>query len=199
MICRCVNARRATSRFHPSNSRALRVFRVKRMSTRSSSIKSHLPHSTAIDLSASARASLVTLLNQQLANMADLHSQTKQAHWNVRGKDFYQLHKLFDDLAEPFDEFIDTIAERAVTLGGLATGTVRNAAAASELPEFPLQPGGIEYAKELAQRFAKAGNSVREAIDSAEDLGDRDSADIFTDISRELDKALYFLEAHFRA
>ena len=70
---------------------------------------------------------------------------------------------------------------------------------ASELPEFPLQPGGMEYAKELAQRFAKAGNSVRQAIDTADDLGDKDSADIFTDISRELDKALYFLEAHFRA
>jgi starvation-inducible DNA-binding protein len=170
------------------------------MSTRSlKSLKSHLPHSTAIDLPASARASLVTLLNQQLANISDLYSQTKQAHWNVRGKDFYQLHKLFDDLAEPLEEFIDTIAERAVTLGGLATGTVRNAAAASELPEFPLQPGGIEYARELAQRFAKAGNSVREAIDTSDDLGDRDCADIFTDISRELDKSLYFLEAHFRA
>lgn len=169
------------------------------MSTRTSSIKSHLPHATAIDLPAAARASLVTLLNQQLANIADLYSQTKQAHWNVRGKDFYQLHKLFDDLAAPLPEFIDTIAERAVTLGGLATGTVRNAAAASELPEFPLEPGGIEYAKELSQRFARAGNSIREAIDTADDLKDRDTADLFTNVSRELDKSLYFLEAHFRA
>jgi starvation-inducible DNA-binding protein len=170
----------------------------KHMSTRTS-LKSHLPHHTAIDLPAAARASLVTLLNQQLANLADLHSQTKQAHWNVRGEDFYQLHKLFDDLAEPFDEFIDTVAERAVTLGGLALGTVRSAAAASELPEFPLEPGGLEYAKELAQRFAKAANSVREAIDTADDLGDKDTADIFTEISRELDKSVYFLEAHFRS
>ena len=169
------------------------------MSTRTSSLKSHLPHNTAIDLPAAARASLVTLLNQQLANLADLHSQTKQAHWNVRGKEFYQLHKLFDDLAEPFDEFIDTIAERAVTLGGLALGTVRSAAAASELSEFPLEPGGFEYAKELAQRFAKAANSVREAIETADELGDKDAADIFTEVSRALDKSVYFLEAHFRS
>ena len=170
----------------------------KRMSTRTSSIKSHLPHTTAINIPAAARASLVTLLNQQLANISDLYSQIKQAHWNVRGEEFYQLHKLFDDLAEPLPEHIDTIAERAVTLGGLALGTARSAAAASELAEFPLQPGGFEYAKELAERFAKAGNSIREAIDTADDLEDRDTADLFTAISRVLDKSLYFLEAHFR-
>ena len=177
----------------------------KRMSTRSTSTKSlkslktHLPHATGIDLPAAARGSLVTLLNQQLANMSDLYSQTKQAHWNVRGEEFYQLHKLFDDLSEPFAEHIDTIAERAVTLGGLALGTVRSAAASSELSEFPLQPGGMDYTKELAQRFAKAANSVRQAIDTADDLGDKDTADLFTALSRDLDKAVYFLEAHFRA
>jgi starvation-inducible DNA-binding protein len=169
------------------------------MSTRSSSIKSHLPHTTAIDLPAAARASLVTLLNQQLANMGDLYSQTKQAHWNVRGQEFYQLHKLFDDLAAPLPEFIDSIAERAVTLGGLALGTVRSAAAASELREFPLQPGGMEYAKELAQRFAKTANGIRAAIDTAEDLEDKTTADLFTQISQVLDKSVYFIEAHFRA
>ena len=168
------------------------------MKNRASSIKSHLPHTTAISIPAAARASLVTLLNQQLANIFDLYSQIKQAHWNVRGEEFYQLHKLFDDLAEPLPEHIDTIAERAVTLGGLALGTARSAAAASELSEFPLQPGGFEYAKELAERFAKAGNSMREAIDTADDLEDRDTADLFTAISRVLDKSLYFLEAHFR-
>lgn len=170
----------------------------KSMSTRNTSLKSHLPHTTAIGLPEAARASLVTLLNQQLANIADLHSQTKQAHWNVRGEEFYQLHKLFDDLAEPFDEHIDTIAERAVTLGGLALGTVRSAAAASELKEFPLQPGGMDYAKTLAERFAKAANSVRDAIDTADELGDKDTADLFTALSRDLDKSVYFLEAHFR-
>jgi starvation-inducible DNA-binding protein len=169
------------------------------MSTRTSPTKTHLPHTTAINLPAAARASLVTLLNQQLANISDLYSQTKQAHWNVRGQEFYQLHKMFDDLAEPLDEHIDIIAERAVTLGGLALGTTRSAAAASELPEFPLQPGGLEYARELAQRFAKAANSVRTAIDTADDLGDADTADLFTALSRELDKSVYFLEAHFRA
>lgn len=162
-------------------------------------MKNPLPHKTAIDISAHARVKIVALLNQQLANLTDLYSQTKQAHWNVRGPEFYQLHKLFDDLAEPLEELIDTIAERAVTLGGLALGTVRSAARASEIVEFSHKPGGMEYVTALAERFATVGNSVRKAIDTADKLGDADTADLFTGISRALDQSLYFLEAHVRA
>jgi starvation-inducible DNA-binding protein len=162
-------------------------------------MKTPLLHKTAIDIPASARGKLAALLNQQLANLSDLYSQTKQAHWNVRGPEFYQLHKLFDDLAEPLEEHIDTVAERAVTLGGVALGTVRCAAAASELAEFPHEPGGMPYVSALAARFAKAGNSARKAIDTADKLGDADTADLLTAASRELDKSLYFLEAHVRS
>jgi starvation-inducible DNA-binding protein len=158
-----------------------------------------LPHATAIDLSSKNRSGLVEILNQQLANVSDLYSQTKQAHWNVRGSEFYQLHKLFDDLAEPLEEHIDTIAERAVTLGGFALGTVRCAANSSELDEFPLEPGAMEYVRELAKRYAACANSARAAIAASEDLEDRDTADLLTDLSRDLDKAVYFLEAHFRS
>jgi len=157
-----------------------------------------LPHATAIDLPSKNRAGLAEILNQQLANVSDLQSQTKQAHWNVRGPEFYQLHKLFDDLAEPLGEHIDTIAERAVTLGGFALGTVRCAANSSELDEFPLEPGAMEYARELAKRYAACANSVRAAINASQNLEDLDTADLLTDLSRHLDKALYFLEAHFR-
>ena len=157
-----------------------------------------LPHATAIDLPSKNRAELVEILNQQLANISDLQSQTKQAHWNVRGPEFYQLHKLFDDLAEPLGEHIDTIAERAVTLGGFAMGTVRCAANSSELDEFPLEPGAMEYARELAKRYASCANSVRAAIGVSQNLDDADTADLLTDLSRHLDKSLYFLEAHFR-
>jgi starvation-inducible DNA-binding protein len=157
-----------------------------------------LPHATAIDLAPKVRSAVVEILNQQLANVSDLQSQTLQAHWNVRGPEFYQLHKLFEDLAAPLAEHIDTIAERAVTIGGFALGTVRCAANSSELDEFPLEPGAIEYVRELAKRYAVAANSARKAIDESADLGDADTADLLTALSRDLDKAVYFLEAHFR-
>ena len=165
------------------------------MSTKTKS----LPHQTALDLPADKRTAVVKILNQQLANLSDLSSQTKQAHWNVRGPEFYQLHKLFDDLYAPLGEHIDAVAERAVTLGGFAMGTVRCAAAQSALDEFPLEPGALEYVKALAKRYAQAANAVRKSIDESQDLGDADTADLFTQISRDLDKSVWFLEAHFRA
>jgi starvation-inducible DNA-binding protein len=153
-------------------------------------------HPTANSLSAKTRAQSVALLNQALADLSDLYSQTKQAHWNVRGKKFIMLHELFDKLAGEVEEHLDTIAERATALGGTAHGTVRMAAASSKLPEFPAHPGNEDnFTKVLTQRFALAANSIRAAIDASSTAGDADTADLFTAVSRDLDKALWFLEA----
>lgn len=156
--------------------------------------------STQIDLPQDVRERMVALLNQQLANLADLYSQTKQAHWNVKGPHFYALHELFDKLAEMVEDYIDDIAERATALGGLAQGTVRQAAAASHLEDMPLETvEGIEVVRVLAQRYAQAAAGVRAAIREAEEAGDLGTADLFTEVVRGLDKALWFLEAHLQA
>jgi starvation-inducible DNA-binding protein len=155
---------------------------------------------TRIDIPAATRARVVSLLNQHLAASFDLASQAKQAHWNVKGSDFWQLHKLFDEVAERAGEWVDELAERVTALGGYATGTVRMAAAASTLPEFPTDiTDGMAYVKAVAERVAAFTNSAREAIDQADELGDADSADLFTEISRCADTYLYFLEAHLQA
>ena len=139
---------------------------------------------------------LVALLNQALADLGDLYSQTKQAHWNVRGKRFYQLHLLFDSVADTAEEHWDDVAERAVQLGGYARGTSRMTAAATQLPEWPeTLEGGEEFVKALVERFGLVANSIRAAIDTAGKLGDMDTADLFTEISRGLDKSLWMLEA----
>lgn len=145
------------------------------------------------------RGRLITLLNQNLADLSDLKTQTKYAHWNVKGPDFYQLHKLFDELAEQVEEHIDDVAERATALGGVATGTARQAVASSRVPEFPKDTfKGMDVVAALADRFATVGNAIRDALDEADELGDKDTADLFTEISRDLDKSLYFLEAHLQ-
>jgi starvation-inducible DNA-binding protein len=154
---------------------------------------------TNIDIPQDDRDQLIELLNQQLADTFDLKSQVKQAHWNVKGPQFIALHKLFDELAENLEGHIDTIAERAVILGGLALGTARMAAASSRLPEFPTGiTDGLEHVACLVERYATVAASTRDAIDQADELGDVDTVDLFTEVSRDLDKYRWFLEAHIQ-
>jgi starvation-inducible DNA-binding protein len=155
---------------------------------------------TNIDIPEDSRDQLIDLLNQQLADTFDLKSQVKQAHWNVKGPQFIALHKLFDDLAENLEEHIDTIAERAVILGGQALGTARMAAAASRLPDYPTDmTDGLEHVACLVERYASVAATTRKAIDQADDLDDVDTADLFTTVSRDLDKYRWFLEAHIQS
>jgi starvation-inducible DNA-binding protein len=155
--------------------------------------------STRNDLGAESRKKAISLLNQHLADTFDLMSQTKFAHWNVKGPNFIALHKLFDELAETLEEHVDEIAERVTALGGVATGTARQAAASSRVAEFPAGVHkGLDVVAALADRFAALGKTVRAAIDESDDFGEKDTADLFTQVSRDLDQSLYFLEAHLQ-
>lgn len=155
---------------------------------------------TKIDIPEEKRSELIGLLNTSLAEGIDLYSQVKQAHWNVKGTDFIQLHEMFDDFAEVLEGHIDEVAERATALGGTALGTVRMAAAASSLPEYPDDVAdGAKHVGLLIDRYAAYASRVRDAIDSADALGDADTADLFTGVSRDIDKHLWFLEAHLQA
>lgn len=152
-----------------------------------------------IDLSVKTREKIIKLLNQQLADISDLHSQTYQAHWNVKGAGFYQLHILFQKLAEQVEEYIDLIAERVTALGGMAKGTVRMAASASRLPEYPSNVvDSLPTIQAMAVRYANVAKTTRAAIDIAEKEGDMGTTDLFTEVSLGLDKGLWFLEAHLQ-
>ena len=154
---------------------------------------------TRIDVKPKLRESMITLLNAQLADTLDLYTQVKQAHWNVKGPYFIALHELFDKLAEDLEEPVDDIAERVTALGGVARGTARIAAGASRLKELPHDSyDGMKMVTLLAERYAALGASTRAAIDVAGQVGDADTADLFTGVSRGLDKALWFLEAHLQ-
>ena len=154
---------------------------------------------THIDIPAEKRAVLIEGLNQQLANTLDLYTQTKQAHWNVKGKDFYQLHLLFDEIAEEIEPFIDLIAERVTLLGGTAMGTARMAAENSTLPEFPNDlTKDMDFVQALVERFGHYVGPTRAGSRDADEIGDPATADLYNDISRVADKRLWFLEAHIQ-
>ena len=140
-------------------------------------------YASRIDISQNVREKVIDLLNQSLAATLDLKTQTKQAHWNVKGTDFFQLHELFDEMAGELEEYVDMVAERVTALGGTALGTARIAAADSILPEYDLDAvGGMEHITALADRYAAYGKHLREAIDTTDGLGDADTADLYTEI-----------------
>lgn len=156
-------------------------------------------HKTKNDLPEKSRAQLVELLNSRLATAIDLQYQAKQAHWNVKGPQFIALHELFDKVTEMAEGAVDEIAERAVQLGGVARGTVRIAAKESSLAEYPLTAtSGTEHVEALSTAIAAFGTQMRGAITIADELGDAGTADLFTALSQDADKQLWFVEAHLQ-
>jgi starvation-inducible DNA-binding protein len=154
---------------------------------------------TKNDLPEATRVKVVELLNARLADAIDLQTQTKQAHWNVKGPTFIALHELFDKINEDVENYVDEIAERAVQLGGVAEGTARMAAKRSSLSEYPASAvDGRSHVDALSSALAAFGKSARKAINDANELNDLDTADIFTEISRGVDKWLWFVEAHMQ-
>jgi starvation-inducible DNA-binding protein len=157
-------------------------------------------HPTQNDLREKTRRAMIELLNQQLADVLDLGLQAKQAHWNVKGPNFIGLHELFDKVAEELEEFTDDLAERAVELGGVAQGTVQVVSKHTRLAAYPLDvASGKGHIVALSSALAKFGASARAAIDTAAKAGDADTADLFTEVSRGVDKLLWFVEAHRQA
>jgi len=149
---------------------------------------SHLP--------ADSRAELAKALNARLADGLDLHSQIKVAHWNIKGPQFASLHPLFETFAVALALHNDTIAERAVTLGGKAYGTARHVAKSSTLADYPQETTrDLEHVKLLAERFDKYLTGVRESRAAAEKLGDTDTVDLFTQVVTEFEKNTWFLRA----
>lgn len=183
------------------------------MATRKSSTKSSAPaktnrtrsadagpvllYPTKNDLPVEARREIVGLLNLRLADCIDLQTMCKQAHWNVKGSMFIGLHKLFDEINEAVEGYVDLIAERAVQLGGIAEGTARTVARRTSLIDYPMVlTTGPQHVAALSDALSEFGRLARMSIEEMEDLEDKDSADLLTDVSRGIDQWLWFVEAH---
>src|SRR5438552_4474209 len=157
-------------------------------------------YETENDISEQRRSELNALLNPRMADAVDLQTQMKQAHWNVKGPHFIGLHELFDKIDEAVEAYVDLIAERIVQLGGIAEGTARIAAGRSRLEEYPLAiADGSAHVEAVSKALSTFGHEARNSIDQADELGDADTSDLFTEVSRGIDKWLWFVEAHSQA
>lgn len=157
-------------------------------------------YASRLDLSDQVRKQAVALLQARLSDCLDLEAQLKQAHWTVRGLNFYQLHELFDDLHSEVEDTVDVIAERISAIGSVPDGRVQTTAKSTSLYEYPLKArAGEDHLRALAGVLGEFGKRLRADIDRAAAFGDADTADVFTEISRATDKQLWFIEAHLFA
>ena len=156
-----------------------------------------MPTAFVSNLEDNARKSMIDLLNQRLADAIDLTLATKQAHWNVKGSSFIGIHELLDTVADRMREHADTIAERCVILGGQARGTAQVVGSDSALDAYPVDAQHQSvHVDALKQRFMAFGASLRDSIEAAGEAGDEDTADLFTEVSRSIDKDAWFIGAH---
>ena len=152
---------------------------------------------TKNDLKSNARKQSIEILNDRLADFIDLALLTKQAHWNVKGPNFIAIHEMLDTFRKEIDGHVDTIAERAVQLGGTAHGTTQEVGKSTGLTPYPTDIFSIkDHLAALIDRYAPAAKLPRKSIDAADEAGDANTANIFTASSRSLDKPLWFLQAH---
>jgi starvation-inducible DNA-binding protein len=154
---------------------------------------------TKNDLKTNVKSVSIELLNARVADCIDLALLTKQAHWNLKGREFIAVHEMLDGFRTEVDDFVDTMAERVAQLGGTALGTTQAVAKATTLSPYPTNIHTIpDHLNALIDRYGRVANTVRECIDQTAEAGDANTADIFTEVSRGLDKALWFLEAHIQ-
>jgi starvation-inducible DNA-binding protein len=156
-------------------------------------------YQTSNTLSENIRSKSAELLNRHLAAAIDLHAQVKQAHWNVRGPAFIAIHELFDKVADVVEDYSDTIAERAAALGGTAEGTIQVAVKRSFLEQYKLGVASEQaHITAVTASLAAFGDSTRKAIDEVAAFGDQDTSDVFTEVSRGIDKQLWLVESHLK-
>ncbi|MCQ8241758.1 DNA starvation/stationary phase protection protein Dps [Rhizosaccharibacter radicis] len=154
-------------------------------------------HPTRTKLESNTRTTAIEVLNARLADGLDVALITKQAHWNLKGPQFIGIHEMLDGFRTEQDDLNDKMAERITAIGGTAFGTTQAIAERSQLSPYPTDIYRIsDHLAALIDRFSVYANAVREAIDTTDDAGDPDTADLFTEISRAMDKQLWFLEAH---
>lgn len=153
-----------------------------------------------VALSDDIKKQVVQVMQERLAEASDMHSQAKFAHWNVKGDNFYQLHLVFDHVAKVIGKQVDPMAERITQLGGVANGTVRQAACVSGIPEYPVETiDGMDHVRALADSLGHYCKALRDASDKIDDIGDKPSSDFFNQMIIDAEEQLYFLESHLEA
>ncbi|MDX8355203.1 DNA starvation/stationary phase protection protein Dps [Cognatiyoonia sp. IB215182] len=147
-------------------------------------------------LPSNVRAGSIDVLQNALATAIDLALLVKQGHWNIKGPSFIAIHQLLDGLNAEMHDAADTMAERLVALGGVAAGSTASVAEARPGTSTDIISGQEPLLGTLIEGYAAFGADLVAWIDETAQSGDPSTSDVLTEVSRMVDKSLWFLEAH---
>lgn len=141
---------------------------------------------------------VVTFLNTLLADEYVLYTKTRNAHWNVTGQNFYELHKFFETQYEVLDIMIDDIAERVRTLGHFSIGSLRDFLSVTHMGE---EKDDFNNSKQIIQTLVNDHETIIRIIrndiipisDKYRDLG---TADFVTGLMEQHEKMAWMLRAN---
>jgi starvation-inducible DNA-binding protein len=144
------------------------------------------------------KQSVAVELSKILADEYVLSAKTKNAHWNLESKDFYEKHKLFESQYLQLDEIIDSVAERIRMLGHYAPGTLGSFLGLTRLSEMNREKNDSQgFIHELLEDHEIVIMNLRENIDKFSDkYHDAGSCDFITGLMEAHEKMAWFLRAH---
>ena len=134
-------------------------------------------------------------LQRVLADLVDLHVQGKQAHWNVTGRGFRDLHLQLDELVDAAREQSDVVAERMRALQVVPDGRTETVAATTDLTPYPADLVSVGDTVDLiVERITQTVAVAREVHDDV-DAEDPTTADILHDVIAELEKQAWMISS----
>jgi starvation-inducible DNA-binding protein len=145
-----------------------------------------------------ASPEFVAYLQRVLVDLVELHLQGKQAHWNVVGANFRDLHLQLDELVDAAREASDNVAERLRALDAVPDGRSDTVAATTSLPEFPAgEQNTTEVVDLITTRVYAAVDTVR-SVHDAVDREDPTTADLLHEIIDSLEKLAWMIKSENR-
>jgi starvation-inducible DNA-binding protein len=137
-------------------------------------------------------------LQRVLVDLIELHLQGKQAHWNVVGTNFRDLHLQLDELVDFARAGSDTIAERLRALDAVPDGRSDTVAATTTLPQFPVYEVGTAEAVDLVTARVYATVDTMRAVHDDVDAEDPSTADILHQLIDGLEKLAWLIKSENR-
>jgi len=140
---------------------------------------------------------IAALLNKLLADEYVLYTKTRNAHWNVVGLNFFELHKLFENQYQSLDKMIDDIAERVRSLGHFALGSLKDFLSVTHMDE---ENQDFSDAKQIIQTLVHDHESIIRIIRNditpiSEKYRDLGTAGFVTGLMEQHEKITWMLRA----